>query len=302
MSSNITTKPKINEILNSKNKIVKSSSVKILENIRNKYIFDEILNKKNKNITHRYMDENKKLVKNNIKTLNHIKLDNFRNAKKIIENKVEIKTVKNKNLLNLNLAKKLDKKVKNIFNKKFHLFMDIIYNNSNDINYNNINSNITRPKKTENRTYINRVGKCHSSCGFYTNAKATTTNRKKNINLKFTKKHRNLSMQNISNNECIDIYNNKNISNYNTLNINQNSKNNMRMSNKNKKYVTFYSLNNITKCRNRKHISSNKNKIEFNSILNSKKSIHILNDKRSINKKSFNKNKSKSKHRSSNIF
>ena len=308
VSSNITnkTKSKINDILNSKNKIVKSSSMKILENTGNKYIFDEILSKKNKNknITHRRIDENKKLVKNNIKTLNHIKLDNFRNTKKIIENKAEIKTVKNKNLLNLDLAKKLDKKVKNIFNKKFHLFMDIIYNNSNDINYNNINSNITRPKKTENKTYINRVGKCHSSCGFYTNVKTITTNRKKNINLKFAKKHRNLSMQNISNNECIDIYNNKNISNYNTLNINQNSKNNMRISNKNKnkKYVTFYSLNNTTKCRNKKNISSNKNKIEFNSILNSKKSIHILNDKRLINKKSINKNKSKSKHKSSNIF
>ena len=306
VSSNITnkTKSKINDILNSKNKIVKSSSMKILENTGNKYIFDEILSKKNKNITHRRIDENKKLVKNNIKTLNHIKLDNFRNTKKIIENKAEIKTVKNKNLLNLDLAKKLDKKVKNIFNKKFHLFMDIIYNNSNDINYNNINSNITRPKKTENKTYINRVGKCHSSCGFYTNAKTITTNRKKNINLKFAKKHRNLSMQNISNNECIDIYNNKNISNYNTLNINQNSKNNMRLSNKhkNKKYVTFYSLNNTTKCRNKKNISSNKNKIEFNSILNSKKSIHILNDKRLINKKSINKNKSKSRHKSSNIF
>ena len=306
VSSNITnkTKSKINDILNSKNKIVKSSSMKILENTGNKYIFDEILSKKNKNITHRRIDENKKLVKNNIKTLNHIKLDNFRNTKKIIENKAEIKTVKNKNLLNLDLAKKLDKKVKNIFNKKFHLFMDIIYNNSNDINYNNINSNITRPKKTENKTYINRVGKCHSSCGFYTNAKTITTNRKKNINLKFAKKHRNLSMQNISNNECIDIYNNKNISNYNTLNINQNSKNNMRISNKNKnkKYVTFYSLNNTTKCRNKKNISSNKNKIEFNSILNSKKSIHILNDKRLINKKSINKNKSKSRHKSSNIF
>ena len=306
VSSNITnkTKSKINDILNSKNKIVKSSSMKILENTGNKYIFDEILSKKNKNITHRRIDENKKLVKNNIKTLNHIKLDNFRNTKKIIENKAEIKTVKNKNLLNLDLAKKLDKKVKNIFNKKFHLFMDIIYNNSNDINYNNINSNITRPKKTENRTYINRVGKCHSSCGFYTNAKTITTNRKKNINLKFAKKHRNLSMQNISNNECIDIYNNKNINNYNTLNINQNSKNNMRISNKNKnkKYVTFYSLNNTTKCRNKKNISSDKNKIEFNSILNSKKSIHILNDKRLINKKSINKNKSKSRHKSSNIF
>ena len=304
VSSNITnkTKSKLNEILNNKNKIVKSSSMKILENTGNKYLFDEILSKKNKNITHRRIDEHKKFLKNNIKSLNHIKLDNFRNSKKIIENKVEIKTTKNKNLLNLNLAKKLDKKVKNIFNKKFHLFMDIIYNNSNDINYNNINSNITRPKKTENRAYINRVGKCHSSCGFYTNAKTITTSRKKNINLKFAKKHRNLSMQNISNNEYIDIYNNKNISNYNTLNINQNSKNNMRISNKNKKYVTFYSLNNTTKCRNKKKISSNKNKIEFKSILNSKKSIHILNDKRSINKKSINKDKSKSRHKSSNIF
>ena len=132
--------------------------------------------------------------------------------------------------------------------------MILIYNNSNDINPNNFNSNITRPKKTENKIYINRIGKCHSSCGFYTNTKTITTSRRKNINLKLAKKHRNLSMQNISNNECVDLYSNKNVSNYNTLNINQNSKNNMRMSNKNKKYTTFYSLNNTTKCRNKKNI------------------------------------------------
>ena len=301
VSSNITNKirSKINNILG-KNKIVKSSSMKILENAGNKNIFDEILSTKNKNVTHRRIDEHKKFERNNIKTLNHIKLDNFRNAKKIIENKAEIKTTKNKNILNINLAKKLNQKVNKILNKKFHLFMDILYNNSNDINPNNFNSNITRPKKTENKTYINRIGKCHSSCGFYTNTKTITTSRRKNINLKLAKKHRNLSMQNISNNECVDLYSNKNVSNYNTLNINKNSKNNMRMSNKNKKYTTFYSLNNTTKCRNKKNISSNKKKIEFKSILNSKKSLHILNDKRESNKKSLNKNKSR--HKSSNIF
>ena len=31
---------------------------------------------------------------------------------------------------------------------------------------------------------------------------------KKNINLKYAKKHRNLSMKNISKNECINKYNN----------------------------------------------------------------------------------------------
>ena len=305
VSSNITnkTKSKINNILN-KNKIVKSSSMKIFENAGNKNLFEDILSNKktNKIKTNRLINENTKYEKNNIKTINHIKLDNFRNAKKTMENKVEINSTKNKNSLNLNLAKKINKNVKNIFNRKFNLFMDIIYNNSNEININNINSNITKPKKTENKIYINRVGKCHSSCGYYTNAKTVNTNRKKNINLKFAKKHRNLSMQNISNNEYNDIYTNKNISNYNTLNINQNSKNSMRISNKNKKYITFYSLNNTTKYRNKKNKISNKNKIEIKNILNSKKSIHLLNEKHLINKKSLSKKKSKSRHKSSSIY
>ena len=305
VSSNITnkTKSKINNILN-KNKIVKSSSMKIFENAGNKNLFEDILSNKktNKIKTNRLINENTKYEKNNIKTINHIKLDNFRNAKKTMENKVEINSTKNKNSLNLNLAKEINKNVKNIFNRKFNLFMDIIYNNSNEININNINSNITKPKKTENKIYINRVGKCHSSCGYYTNAKTVNTNRKKNINLKFAKKHRNLSMQNISNNEYNDIYTNKNISNYNTLNINQNSKNSMRISNKNKKYITFYSLNNTTKYRNKKNKISNKNKIEIKNILNSKKSIHLLNEKHLINKKSLSKKKSKSRHKSSSIY
>ena len=305
VSSNITnkTKSKINNILN-KNKIVKSSSMKIFENAGNKNLFEDILSNKNTNKikTNRLINENTKYEKNNIKTINHIKLDNFRNAKKTMENKVEINSTKNKNSLNLNLAKKINKNVKNIFNRKFNLFMDIIYNNSNEININNINSNITKPKKTENKIYINRIGKCHSSCGYYTNAKTVNTNRKKNINLKFAKKHRNLSMQNISNNEYNDIYTNKNISNYNTLNINQNSKNSMRISNKNKKYITFYSLNNTTKYRNKKNKISNKNKIEIKNILNSKKSIHLLNEKHLINKKSLSKKKSKSRHKSSSIY
>ena len=302
LSSNITnkTKSKINNII-PKNKIVKSSSMKLLENVGNKNLFEEILSQKNKNKNNhnKHINTKQKLEKNNIKTINHVKLDNFRNAKKIIDNKVEIKTAKNKNTFNLNLAKKINKKVKNIFNKKLNLLMDIIYNNSNDINnINNVNSNVTRPKRTENIININRIGKCHSSCGFYTNAKTMTINKKKNINLKFAKKHRNLSMQNISNNEYNDIYNNKNISNYNTLNLNQNSKNNIGISNKNNKYTTFYSLNNTTKCRN-KIKKASKNKIDIKNILNSKKSLHILDEKYLINKKSF--NKSKSRHKSSSI-
>ena len=291
VSSNITnkTKSKINNILN-KNKIVKSSSMKIFENAGNKNLFEEILSNKNTNKlkTNRHINEKRKYEKNNIKTINHIKLDNFRNSKKTMENKVEINTTKNKNPLNLNLAKKINKNVKKIFNKKFNLFMDIVYNYSNEININNINSNITKPKKTENKIYINRIGKCHSSCGFYNNAKTVNTNRKKNINLKFVKKHRNLSMQNISNNEYDDIYTNKNISNFNTLNINQNSKNGMRISNKNKNYITFYSLNNTTKYINKKKRISNKNQIEIKNILNNKKSKHILNDKHFFNIKSLN--------------
>jgi serine/threonine protein kinase len=302
------TKSKMNNILNKKNKIVKSSSMKLLENVGNKNLFEEILsnNKNNGNNKHknknRHFNENKKIEKNNnIKTINHIKLDNFRNAKKIIENKAEIKTTKNKNVLHLNLAKKLNKNVKGILHKKLDLFMDIIYNNSNDINnFNNLNSNEKIPKKTENKIYINRIGKCHSSCGFYTNSKTVNANKKKNINLKMAKKkHRNLSMQNISNSGYNDIYTNKNISNYNTLNINlnQNSKNNMRIKN-NKKYITFYSLNNTSKYGNKCNKKLLKNKNDIKNILNTKKSIYTLNERHSINKKSQNKNTSKSRHKS----
>ena len=306
VSSNIEnkTKSKINNILN-KNKIVKSSSMKIFENAGNKNLFEEILSQKNINKNKnkkRHFNENKKLDNyNNIKTINHIKLDNFRNSKKKIENKVEIKATKNKNILNLNLGKKISQNVKGILNKKLDLFMDIIYNNSNDINnLKNINLNEINPKKTENRIYINRIGKCHSSCGFYTNAKTVTVNKKKNINLKMAKKHRNLSMQNISNNEYNDIYSNNNISNYNTLNINQNSKNSMRISNKNKKYITFYSLNNTTKCSNKFNKNKSKNLIEIKNILNSKKSTYSLNERQLNNKKSQNKSKSRRKSYSSN--
>ena len=301
MSSNISTKTKskIDNMLNH-NKIVKSSSMKILENVGNKYLFEEILAQKNNNNNKyknkkRHFNENKKLEKNrNIKTINHIKLDNFRNTKKMIENKVEIKTTKNKNVINLNLAKKLNQNVKKILHKKLDLFMDIIYNNSNEINLNEKNR-----KKTENKIYTNRVGKCHSSCGFYTNSKTINNNRKKNVNLKMAKKkHRNLSMQNISNNGYNDMYSNKNISNYNTINLNQNSKSGMRISN-NKKYITFYSLNNNSKYEKKINKKSSKNKIEITNILNSKRSLYSLNEGKLINNKYHNKSKSnKNRHKS----
>ena len=188
--------------------------------------------------------------------------------------------------------------------------MDIIYNNSNDINnFNNLNSNEKIPKKTENKIYINRIGKCHSSCGFYTNSKTVNANKKKNINLKMAKKkHRNLSMQNISNNDY-DLY--KNINNYNTLNINyhQNSKNSsIKYSSKNKNYNTFYSLNNTVKnikkeknkFINKKEINnyfSNENKFSFEKILNTKNTFHYLDEKRiKNNKNTISKNKSKHKN------
>ena len=174
--------------------------------------------------------------------------------------------------------------------------MDIIYNNSNDINLNEKN-----PKKTENKIYTSRIGKCHSSCGFYTNAKTVNNNRKKNVNLKMAKKkHRNLSMQNISNNGYNDIYSNKNISNYNTINLNQNSKNGMRIAN-NKKYITFHSLNNNSKYEKKINKKSSKNKIEITNILNSKRSLYSLNEGQLINNKYQNKSKSnKNRHKSYN--
>ena len=97
LSSNITnkTKSKINNII-SKNRIVKSSSMKLLENVGNKNLFEEILSQKNKNKNkhNKHINTKQKLEKNNIKTINHVKLDNFRNAKKLSITKSKLKRQK----------------------------------------------------------------------------------------------------------------------------------------------------------------------------------------------------------------
>ena len=304
LSSNITnkTKSKINMIKNmnkkNSNKIVKSSSVKIFEN--NKNVFNEILNEKPS-------EKNIKILNH----INHIKLEKYRN-KKIFDTKKEIKTTKSGGVQNLNLIKKISNinhsNVNKIFNKKIHLFMDLIYDNVKNVNL-NLNSGISKHKKTENILNINNhIGKCHSSCGFYTNSKTINASRKKTSNLKFAKKRRNLSMQNISNNDY-DLH--KNINNYNTLNINyhQNSKNSsIKYSSKNKNYNTFYSLNNtvknIKKEKNKfinkkeiKNYFSNENKFSFEKILNTKNTFHYLDEKRiKNNKNTISKNKSKHKN------
>ena len=58
--------------------------MKLLENVGNKNLFEEILSQKNKNKNNhnKHINTKQKLEKNNIKTINHVKLDNFRNAKK----------------------------------------------------------------------------------------------------------------------------------------------------------------------------------------------------------------------------
>ena len=274
-NSNITnkTKSKINNLknVNSKNKNMfsKSNSMKKLEN--NKNIFNHALSLNKE----RFNNDNSKNIKG--MGINQIKKRKSRSTS--IENRKETKLNKDKN------SKKLDyKKIKNLlYNKKFELLLDIINNNVKKININD-----TKTKVFEKKKYGNKISKSHSSCGFYTNEKILTTQRRKNSNIRLSKKNRNLSMYNISNNNY-DIMRNMNF-NYKTLNAqcnylkskksNKYDSSKSKSKTKNGKNYLHSKNHNVKEGKNIKNIN-NKNSYYYK---NNPKLIKFMNEHYSINK------------------
>ena len=201
------TKSKINLIknLNHKNKkstIAKSGSMKILEN--NKNMFNQILSL-NKFTIDNKKPKSKKNIHNNNNNNETYKYNRDYKSENIRSKKFDYKNIKN---------------LKNIYNRKCELLVNVINNNKGQSI--NINANDTKIKNTENKKYGNiigsgsKIGKCHSSSGFY-NEKTLISQRRKTYDSKLPKKNRNLSMNNISNNYN---YNNNYINkNYNTINV-----------------------------------------------------------------------------------
>ena len=204
------TKSKINLIknLNHKNKkstIAKSGSMKILEN--NKNMFNQILSL-NKFTIDNKKPKSKKSIHNNNNNNETYKYNRDYKSEYIKSKKFDYKNIKN---------------LKNIYNRKCELLVNVINNNKGQSI--NINANDTKNKNTENKKYGNiigsgsKIGKCHSSSGFY-NEKTLISQRRKTYDSKLPKKNRNLSMNNISNNYNYSKYNNNYINkNYNTINV-----------------------------------------------------------------------------------
>ena len=204
------TKSKINLIknLNHKNKkstIAKSGSMKILEN--NKNMFNQILSL-NKFTIDNKKPKSKKNIHNNNNNNETYKYNRDYKSENIRSKKFDYKNIKN---------------LKNIYNRKCELLVNVINNNKGQSI--NINANDTKIKNTENKKYGNiigsgsKIGKCHSSSGFY-NEKTLISQRRKTYDSKLPKKNRNLSMNNISNNYNYSKYNNNYINkNYNTINV-----------------------------------------------------------------------------------
>ena len=280
--SNITnkTKSKFNSIKNTniknkKNTISKSGSEKILDN--------------NKNMANQFLSPNKD------------KCIHDKNNNKVVKaKKPEFKTIniENKNGIKLNKnPKKLDFKYF-LYNKKYDLLLDIL--NSNEKKTINSKEN---SKKKEITKSGNRIGKSYSSCGFYSNEKILTTQRKKKNNSKLSKLKRNLSMYNISNNYNI-IQNNIN---YKTLNAQSNyfKKNSKKKEgkNKNKKYNVFSSFSSsinssksISNRKSKKFYKDNNNKNKNSpDFMKNQKLIKFLDEYNLINKRNINNKKSRYK-------
>ncbi len=269
-NSNITnkTKSKINLIKsanphNKKNIIAKSGSMKMLEN--NKNMFNHILSLNKE----RFTIDNK-----NIKTKRHININSNNETHKYSkDNKSEKNHQKRFDYKN-------SKNNKNIYNKKCELLVNVINNNKGQ-NI-NININNTKNKKTENHKSGNgygtgsKIGKCHSSSGFY-NEKTLISQRKKTYDSKLPKKHRNLSMYNISNNNNYNCNNNYSHKNYNTINVHCDYYKAKPKSKRPIRLINFNSNKN-NKTNNRKY-----NAFSFSSSYSASKSI------------SHNKSKNKSK-------
>ena len=272
-----------------KNIIVKSSSMKMMQN--NKNILDYILSlNKGENL--------KKINEKNILKINRDGIKNYENKSDIISSKKDQKSPKINNLQNKN------KKA-----KKTNLLMDIINNN----NFRNVRINKT--KIIKNKTYTNKIGKSHSSLGFFNTEKISSIQKKHNSNSKLSKTNRtHISMHNISNSN--DYYHNLIDRNYYNANVHSNyqktkSKKNIRLIYSNKNYNTFLSINYTNKKNNNKKIkkmkSNNSHKIssidsktnDKNNIKNSfdygnnKKIKKFIHKNSSMSKRNDDKNKNK---------
>ena len=204
-----------------KNIIVKSSSMKMMKNKKN--ILDYILSL-NKG------ENTKKLNEKNILKINRDGIKNYENKSDIVSSRKDQRSPKIKNL-----------QIKNKKTNKTNLLMDIINNN----NFRNVKINKT--KIIKNKTYTNRIGKSHSSLGFFNTEKISSIHKKHNSNSKLSKTNRtHISIHNISNSN--DYYHNLIDRNYNNVNVHSNysktkSKKNIRLIYSNKNYNTFLSIN-----------------------------------------------------------
>ena len=279
-----------------KNTIVKSSSMKMIQN--NKNMFDYILS------------INKSGTNNNPKKINQKNLEIKKENIKNYENKSDI-------VINKKVKEEKNSKLKNFKNnKKANLLMDIINNN----NFKNVKINktkIIKSKSKKNKTYGNRINKCHSSIGFFNTEKISSIHKKNNnSNLKLSKTNRtHLSMHNISNSNdyYYNLFDNKN---YNTINAQSNysiftrnkSKKNIRLIYNNKNLNTYLSNNcdnnkkNQTKSINTHKLSSidfsskniDKNCIKYSfDYMNNKKIKKFIHKQNSKNKRNDSKNKNR---------
>ena len=268
-----------------KNIIVKSSSMKMMQN--NKNLLDYILSlNKGESIP-------KKVNKKNLMNLKKNGIKNYENRSDIVSNKKDQKSPKIKSF--------------QINNKKTNLLMDIINNN----NFKNIK--ISKTKVIKNKTYANRIGKSHSSLGFFNTEKISSIQKKNNSNSKLSKTNRtHLSMHNISNSN--DYYYNIIDKNYNYANGHSNysktkPKKSIRLIYSNKNMNTFLSMNYTTNKKNKKikEIKSNnshklssmdskthdKNSIKNSFDYASKKVKKFIHKNSSMNKRNNDKNKNR---------
>jgi serine/threonine protein kinase len=273
VNSNITnkTKSKINLIknLNPKNKkstIAKSGSMKILENNQN--MFSHILSLNKFTIDNKKPKSKKSIHNNNNETY---KYNRDYKSEYIKSKKFDYKNIKN---------------LKNIYNKKCELLVNVINNNKGQSI--NINANDTKNKNTENKKYGSgsKIGKCHSSSGFY-NEKTLISQRRKTYDSKLPKKNRNLSMNNISNNINYNYNNNYINKNYNTINAHCDYSKTKPRSKRPLRLINFNGNKNIHSNVKRKY-----NAFSFSSSYSASKSIS--------KSKSKSKNKSKMEKRTTN--
>ena len=205
---NTTKKPNSKSSNNiNKNKFEKSGSMNILSNNRN--MFNHILS------------PNKGKI--NLKTLNKNHINKSKNSN-IKRNKININDIINSKKIEYN-------NWNNLFNKKFHIFMDVL--------------NKRNEKKFE---------KCHSSHRF-NNKEVNSTPQKNKYSSKLSKSYRSLSMYNISNN---DYYDNMKYLNYNY------STNNIKL--KNKTYNAISSSKSVSKSNNKKKKVINSQKFFLNNV------------------------------------